>query len=135
MRRTSIEAYQKIKYSGLLKGRRMEVYEWLYHNGPATGTQVSNGLLKRNCNSANVRARLNELREMGVVYEVDEVKCPCTKQTVIQWDVTEKLPREIPKAKGAKPFMLNKKDFREFLADIGVGYDKRQQIDEYLGWG
>jgi len=89
VRRISIEAYRNIKENGLLSRRRFEVYSWLFENGPATATQIANGLRKQDTNSSNVRARLNEMRSMGCTFEVEEVKCEHTGQTVILWDCTE----------------------------------------------
>lgn len=45
----------------------------------------------------NIVARLGELRDMGVVVEVGEKECSISGMTCIAWDVTDKLPRKLPK--------------------------------------
>jgi len=133
IRRNSIEAYREIQLNGLLSARRFEIYNYLFYSGPATATEISHGLQERNTNNANVRARLNELRDMGVVYEVQNVNCPYTGMTVIQWDVTDKLPKKLDRKHHDKPKMFNVSEFRKYLVDIGLPYQYRAQIDEYLG--
>ena len=86
-RRTSMVAYQKIKTNGLLTKARMQVYEWLFENGPATATDIEVAL-----ESNHAHKRLSELRDQSVVDEVGERKCLITDHTVILWDVTENLP-------------------------------------------
>lgn len=98
VRQTSIDAYHEIKESGLLSKRRMEVYDWLFHNGPATGNEVFQGMVNNKMiTNANITTRLGELRDMGVAYEVGVVKCPVTGKSVIQWDVTGSLPNKVEK--------------------------------------
>lgn len=91
-RKTSAEAFQKIKDEGLLSKRRLEVYETLYTYGPMTGMELLMRLKRTTNVDSQVRARLNELRELGVAEEVGEVRCSITKMHVIQWDVTDRLP-------------------------------------------
>jgi len=97
-RRTSIKAYHDINANGLLKGRRLVVYNWLYFNGPATGAQVVLGVTDpdRRVISQD-RARLNELRAMGCVCEVGTIVCSETRKEVILWDVTDNYPEALPK--------------------------------------
>jgi hypothetical protein len=89
VRDTSRKAYQQILYNGLLSQARMNVYHWLYHHGPATGSQVEKQLGYRHANK-----RLPELRDRGVVREVYTRPCPVTGKDAIWWDVTSKLPVE-----------------------------------------
>lgn len=104
VRDTSIEAYHKIKESGVLSERRMEVYDILFNHGPLTATEIFqysklNGVkgYRHNTNS-----RLYELRDMGVVKEVQTTTCSVTGQTVILWDVTSNLPEKLEKKKSNK---------------------------------
>lgn len=95
VRQTSIEAYHKIKNEGLLSKRRFQIYESLFlADKPLTATQIANRLecSKSPSVGINVHARLGELRSLGVICECSLTKCPITKQTVILWDVTNKLP-------------------------------------------
>ena len=98
VRDTSIEAYRKIKGDGLLSQRRLEIYIWLYWNGPATGNEIFRGIRgSSTINQANIPARLNEMREMEVVEERGTDKCSVTGMNVIVWDVTSNLPKPIEK--------------------------------------
>lgn len=97
-RRTSVDAYNEIKMSGLLSAKRMEVYSTLFEHGPLTGAQLS-VLIKKGKSSVSetVRNRLTELRNAGVVEEVGETICPITGRHVILWDVTKNLPVKFDK--------------------------------------
>lgn len=93
-RQTSIDAYNEIKESGLLSHRRFEVYETLFNIGPATAGEISKAQNKTSnfAKGDNSHARLCELRDLGVVKEIMEVKCTVTGMRVIQWGITDKLP-------------------------------------------
>jgi hypothetical protein len=97
-RRTSIQVYHEIRDNGLLSQRRWEVYRWLYHNGPATGREAILGARKQDHGPviSQTRARLTELRDMGVIEELGTVNDKVTGNEVILWDVTDKLPRPLP---------------------------------------
>lgn len=86
-RRTSVEAYNKIRESGLLSQRRFEVYDALYRWGPATATELAgmSGI-------KGAWKRLSELVRLGVAYEVRTRKCQVTGQQVIEFDVTDNMP-------------------------------------------
>jgi hypothetical protein len=101
IRETSIEAYRTIKENGLLSRRRWQVYECLFEYGPLTRNEISKYLSKNliKINSNLVSSRLVELREMGVIVEIKERICSITGMTVIEWDVTKKLPAKIKKPK------------------------------------
>ena len=85
-RQTQIEAYHKIKASGLLSKRRMQVYKWLYFNGPATTREALNGAGLEFRHSG----RFTELEQMGLIEEVAQVKCKTTGHMVTQYDTTGK---------------------------------------------
>ena len=101
VRRTSIEAYNRIKEDGLLSERRWQVYDILYEHGPATGNELlihfraKFGTLYGN--SPVVTSRLGELRDLGVAYEVRERDCEVTTFQAAEWDVTENLPIKFEK--------------------------------------
>jgi len=104
VRQTSIDAYNTIKNNGLLSKRRWEVYDALFNYGPLTATQIASKMpgFKSQSVGANVHARLGELRSFGVVVELGEVECPETGNTVILWEVTNKLPTKARKQKKIK---------------------------------
>jgi len=95
-RRTSKDAYERIKAEGLLGRRQWQVYDALFRQGPMTANQVYE-LLKREdsitwISNQGAGSRLSELREMGCVSECGVAVDPFTKMSVIRWDVTEHLP-------------------------------------------
>lgn len=101
VRQTSIQTYHAIKESGLLSRRRWQCYDIVFSHGPCTANQawehmVDCGYISRSSN-ANVVTRLGELRDMGVVREVEVTRCPVTGQSVILWDVTDRMPVTLPK--------------------------------------
>ena len=103
-RRTSIEAYEKIKANGLLSKRRFETYTALFRHGPATTSELIEAIRADNPGrdvpmTRNLHRRLGELVERGVAYEVRERKCRITNHTVIEYDVTDGLPVQPKKKK------------------------------------
>ena len=101
-RYTSKEVYKQIKDNGLLSKRRLEVYDIIFEHGSMTGAEVSNihkiqfGTIGSTV-SETIRNRITELRDMGVVRELGTTECPITSNTVILWDVTSNLPKNLPK--------------------------------------
>ena len=96
-RQTSIEAYRTIQDEGLLTKSRLVIYKNLFVRGPCTASQLHQSLGWRV--KGSISARLTELVQMGVVTEVTEAKCPISNQTVIFFDVTDKLPVKMKKDK------------------------------------
>lgn len=99
VRKTSIEAYHKIKDGGLLSERRWQVYACVFEHGPMTSAEafrIINGYNPIK-NITQSRARFTELREMGVFAEVGEKICSVTNHKAILWDVTDKLPVKFEK--------------------------------------
>jgi len=101
IRKTSIEAYKRIKDEGLLSQRRWQVYDLLYKHGPMTGSQLAiefktkYGSLAPN--AGNMVTRLGELRDAGAAEELGTRICPITSHRAIIWDVTGKLPKKTTK--------------------------------------
>lgn len=106
-RKTSIQAYQQIKNSGLLAKRRLEVYSWLFDHGPATASEIENGMKRRHANK-----RLSELRDQGVVEEVGQKICMVSGYEVILWDVTGLLPKPFKKSSQTKSSRLEAENRR-----------------------
>lgn len=76
------------------------------------------GLSKGTVDS-QVRARLNELRNLGVAEEVGARVCSITKQTVIVWDVTSSLPVKLDDPKRKKcPHCRGKGYFEQTQAKL-----------------
>jgi len=85
-RRTSIEAYEALKESGKLSRLRWIIYDYLFHNGPATAQEAFKALGLQ----TNQSGRFTELRQLGVIEEVGRAQCRVTGREVIAWDVTER---------------------------------------------
>ena len=88
-RQTSIDCYNEIKRNGLLSKMRFEVYSALLSMGkPSTTREVyqTMNVLKQEA------TRFTELRNLGVIYEVQNRKCTVTGRTSIEWDLTDRLP-------------------------------------------
>lgn len=97
-RGTSIRTYQEIRDRGLLSEKRLQIYSILFEKGPLTYNEIFKILQGYSpIASANIGARLNEMREMGCVVECGERICSVTGMNVILWDVTEKLPKDYQK--------------------------------------
>jgi hypothetical protein len=96
MRQTSLDAYHEITENGLLSKRRLQVYRWLFKNGPATGKEVTVALCPPDQNTGGYTTRLSELKEQGVVAEAGHKSCQFSGQTVTLWDVTDRLPNPLP---------------------------------------
>lgn len=106
VRQTSVEAYNEIKDNGLLSQRRWEVYEVLFFHGPMTANEVFNYLTRTRSSNVfrahSTNSRFSELREMGVIKETKERICKVTGRNVIEWDVTENIPKKYRKDKLVK---------------------------------
>lgn len=107
IRQTSIQAYNDIKFNGLLSKRRWQVYDILFKEGALTGSELAVKFKKQYGvfapSNTNVVTRLGELRDLGVAYEVKTTICSVTGMKVILWDVTSNLPLSMPKKKPKSP--------------------------------
>lgn len=102
---TSIMAWNKIKDSKMLSFQRWAVYDTVFWNGPMTSAEAFKIIDKEKPDFKivlNSRARFTECRDRGVLYEKGWRKCSVTGQTVIEWEVTTKLPIKPPKRKTRK---------------------------------
>lgn len=115
-RETSIEAYNHIKNNGLLSKRKMQVYDYLYKNGPATGMDVTDAL-SNGKDHGSYSTRLSELREAGVVKECGKVKSNHSTHEVILWDVTSKKDPIKPVKKKTKVQLLNQ-EIEELKSEV-----------------
>ena len=96
VRDTSIEVYQQIRDEGLLSKVRFSVYSCVFKFGPITQGEVKK---KLNMDSNTATPRFAELKTQGVITEVGKRPCKITGRTVYEWDVTNKLPKPLPKKK------------------------------------
>ena len=92
IRQTSIDCYYQIKEEGLLSKMRFKVYEAILRKAPCTSAEALSTILSKNSAITSSRARFTELRELGVIYEVQNRKCTITSRTSIEWDLTDRLP-------------------------------------------
>lgn len=125
VRETSKAAYAKIKAEGLLSRKRFEVYEALFKLGrPSTCREIFRILTHERMQ----QARLNELRDLGVIYERGERECTVSGHVVIEYDLTDNLPKEReaqekpPKyvtVEEAEKLLEKRSKFRYFIAYPG----------------
>ena len=103
-RQTSIDCYNEIKANGLLSKRRLEVYEAIFKAAPCTTNEA---LMFIHSGSHGVGSRTTELRELGVIYEKGVKKCLVTGRSVIEWDLTDNLPKDIKLKTNTKKSRVN----------------------------
>tara|TARA_R100001463_G_scaffold14501_3_gene38089 strand:- start:7816 stop:8238 length:423 start_codon:yes stop_codon:yes gene_type:complete len=106
-RQTSIDCYKQIKEEGLLSKMRLKVYEAILNNAPCTSGEAFATMTTKENQISQSRARFTELRELGVIYEVQNRKCTITGMNVIEWDLTDKLPINIKKYNKTKKQKVN----------------------------
>lgn len=119
-RQTSIDAYHAVLNDGTVNRQQRKVYKTLYNHGPLTATEC----LTRCDLLRTGRARFSELRERGLVYEVDTRICSVTGKTVIAWDVTANLPGPRPKAKPKGVPVPTKREREQAVQDMRDIYAK-----------
>ena len=133
IRKTSVEAYNNIKESGILSRMRMMCYNLLYQHGPATANQLMKIAKESNPNLSHqsiesIGRRLSELVKINVAQELGEVVCPVTNRKVILWDVTDQLPIKLEKKKTKNQIIKELKEEIDLLKTIlehsGVEYGK-----------
>jgi hypothetical protein len=97
IRETSIEAYHKIKESGILSKRRWEVYDFVFLHGPTTIRRAVKHFSFLNGQEISITfssygTRFSELQRMGAIQEAGRVVDEDTGNTVMLWDVTNRIP-------------------------------------------
>ena len=121
-RQTSIDCFNQIKEEGLLSNMRFKVYSALLSMGkPSTTREVyeTMNVIKQEA------TRFTELRNLGVIYEVQNRKCTITGRTSIEWDLTDRLPINIKKSNKTKKQKIDEalNSLRELYKKCTV-YDK-----------
>lgn len=107
--KTSVETYKKILASGLISKRRREILNILWEHISLTGNQISKihkELYNTNSFSENIKNRITELEQMGVISVVGIVKCPITKNNVNLYSLTGNMPVKL-KVKKTKKQKIN----------------------------
>jgi len=124
IRQTSIDCYNQIKAEGLLSKRRLQVYEAILEYAPCSSSEAI-----RNANATfgvfGVSSRFTELRDLGVIYEKGTKKCSVTGRNVIEWDLTDRLPKDIKLTKTTKKDRIN--DALEGLRELYKNKDSKEQ--------
>lgn len=109
VRDISTAVYHQIINEGLLSQRRMDTYAVIHQHGPMTASEALDTLVRANGSrsrtDSQIRARCFELREMGVIKENQIRYCKITGREVIEWEVTNLLPKPLP-AKTSEPERL-----------------------------
>tara|TARA_R110000824_G_scaffold144529_1_gene312480 strand:- start:2923 stop:3342 length:420 start_codon:yes stop_codon:yes gene_type:complete len=100
-RQTSIDCYNEIKANGLLSKRRLQAYQCMLNLSPCTAGELEKEFNEK-YGLRGVWKLLSQLRDMGVVKEVGERDCRITKRNVIEWDLTDNLPKNIKLSKNGK---------------------------------
>lgn len=132
-RQTSIEAYHQIVSEGLLKSIQLETYKLLFKHGPCTGSELTKIAMEK---SSNPRPRdshfqrCSELRDKGLVYEVGKRPCTVTGRRCIEWDVTDKLPKTLPKVK--RPSRAHLEKCYQVLKEVYVRDDLPDAIKVFI---
>jgi hypothetical protein len=136
-RRTSIEAYERIKREGLLKKAEWEIYDTVYKHGPMTSGDaflIINGNSPRKCLTQS-RARFTGLRDKGVLEEVGEGVSKSTGYGGYLWDVTDDLPRKVEKKLGPtrKEVFKAMHDLLDEMTDY-LGSTEKQIPERWKKW-
>lgn len=96
-RQTSISAYHKAVETGLLSGLRLEIYTCLSKHGPSTQMEVCRKINNPGRQDRSYMPRFAELEKMGVITTIGEKICSVTKNKVLQWGITNNIPKKLVK--------------------------------------
>ena len=126
IRQTSIDCYYQIKEEGLLSKMIFKVYEAILRKAPCTSAEALSTILSKNSAITSSRARFTELRELGVIYEVQNRKCTITSRTSIEWDLTDRLPVKIKRTNKTKKQRVNDtlNSLRELYKNKNISTDE-----------
>ena len=91
-RQTSIDCYNQIKAQGLLSKLRLATHYAMLYASPCTAGELQSYIDKNGIKVKHAWKLLSQLRDLGVVYEMNERKCNITGRVVIEWELTDKLP-------------------------------------------
>ena len=91
IKRTSREAYHKIKEMGTLSEMRMRAYTYVRFYGPVTSLELDT-LGSKQTKRPSLHKRLSELERLGLVKVVGTRKCRVSGNTAEEWDITDHVP-------------------------------------------
>ena len=131
VRSTSIEAYHDLINSDELGKKQKIVLQALIvanlKNGAVSAAELFNEQLKgKNLVFSNVRARLSELRDMGVIEERDKRACAYTTRKVITWHFTGAKPERVNRIPKSLKKELIKERFNLMYAELR-GHNKLRE--------
>jgi phage-related protein len=93
IRQTSIDCYNQIKAEGLLSKLRLRTLYAMIHSAPCTAGELQDYIDKNKIQVKHAWKLLSQLRDLGVVCEKTERNCKITGRVVIEWDITDQLPK------------------------------------------
>lgn len=96
-RQTSIIAYNTIKSNGVLGKLQMQVYDFLFHNGPLTQRELIDGLNTTVNTTFGIHQRFSELKKLKLIKDIGTTECDVTGMKVLLWDVTSEIVTRKPK--------------------------------------
>lgn len=120
VRETSRVAYNEIKENGLLSERRFQVYDALTSAGPCTGVELSKVMGYSDTTQGNVRARLGELRDLGVATEDGTTFCTVTGRRAIKWVTTNSLPVDVKRKSKFDRLLEKERKLKNDLIKVGL---------------
>ena len=114
VRQTSIDCYNQIKANGLLSDLRLLTYHAMLNSAPCTAGELQKYIELNEIKVKHSWKLLSQLRDLGVIYEKSIKECSVTGRSVIEWDLTDKLPIK----KENKPIVTKKQKIQEILDEI-----------------
>lgn len=101
IRQTSIDCYNEIKSNGLISKRRLQALEYMLKIAPCTASELQDSMPYHD-GGRDAHKRLTELVKLGLIYEKNTRKCKITGKNVIEWDLTDNLPKNVKLNTNAK---------------------------------
>ena len=118
---TSIQAYHKAVASGLISGRRNQVFRAMFDLAPVfTQQDVINQF--PTITQSSIQPRVRELELHGVIEQVEKVDGPYAK--VQAYRLTGRDPQPLPKVKS-----ITRRDIEHYY--LGLTSDEK---DEFVDW-
>jgi hypothetical protein len=122
-RLTTLEAYTKVKESGLLSELRLKVFEAVCTHDKLTASELRIKISghQTNANSGVLGTRLSELERMGLIRTIGTRKCSISGYNALVWEVTGNMPIKLDKKKTIKQKkqeILENIEKLEKLADV-----------------
>jgi hypothetical protein len=118
-RETSIQSWRELIDSGVLGPMKARVVQILGEGNPYGMTAsellvLGRSIFGKDSERDNYQKRLGELRDEGVVEELEPRKCSVTGRNVIVWRLTGNKPYE----KEPKTLLIHKPSYNQALIDL-----------------